>query len=110
DHNKLQQFGWTGESLDDRITPYTGSQLADRWKAFGWEVMEVDGHDIPEVLATLEAARDFEGGPVAVIAHTVKGKGVSYMEGDYTWHSKVPNDEEFALAMEELGESKGGAA
>lgn len=110
DHNKLQQFGWSGETLDERITPYTGTQLADRWRAFGWEVMEMDGHDIPQVLATLEAARAFEGGPVAVIAHTIKGKGVSYMEGDYTWHSKVPNDEEFALAMEELGETEGGAA
>ena len=70
----------------------------------------MDGHNIPEVLETLAAARDFEGGPVAVIAHTIKGKGVSYMEGDYTWHSKVPNDEEFALAMEELGETEGGAA
>ena len=110
DHNKLQQFGWSGETLEERITPYTGTQLADRWRAFGWEVMEVDGHDIPAVLETLEAGRAFAGGPVAVIAHTVKGKGVSYMEGDYTWHSKVPNDEEFAQAMEELGETKGGAA
>lgn len=110
DHNKLQQFGWTGESLDDRITPYTGTQLADRWRAFGWEVMEMDGHDIPEVLATLEAAKQVEGRPVAVIAHTVKGKGVSYMEGNYTWHSRVPNDEEFAIAMRELGESEGGAS
>jgi transketolase len=110
DHNKLQQFGWTGENLDDRITPYTGSQLADRWRAFGWEVMEMDGHDIPEVLATLEAAKRIEGTPVAVIAHTVKGKGVSYMEGDYTWHARVPSDEEFALAMRELGEVEGGAA
>jgi transketolase len=73
-------------------------------------VMEMDGHDIPQILATLEAAKAFEGGPVAVIAHTIKGKGVSYMEGDYTWHSKVPNDGEFALAMEELGETEGGAA
>jgi transketolase len=110
DHNKLQQFGWTGESLDDRISPYSGSQLADRWRAFGWEVMEMDGHDIPEILATLKAAQRTEGTPVAVIAHTVKGKGVSYMEGDYTWHSKVPSDEEFAQAMRELGEVKGGAA
>ncbi|MFV1960609.1 MAG: transketolase [Acidimicrobiia bacterium] len=109
DHNKLQQFGWAGESLDDRITPYTGSQLADRWRAFGWDVMEMDGHDIPDILATLEAARQVEGAPVAVIAHTVKGKGVSYMEGDYTWHSRVPSDKEFALAMQELGESEGGA-
>jgi transketolase len=110
DHNKLQQFGWAGKSLDDRITPYTGSQLVERWRAFGWEVMEMDGHDIPEILTTLEAAKQVEGAPVAVIAHTVKGKGVSYMEGNYEWHSKVPSDEEFALAMQELGESGGDVA
>ncbi len=109
DHNKLQQFGWAGDSPDDRISPYTGSQLADRWRAFGWEVMEMDGHDIPEILRTLEAAKQVEGAPAVVVAHTVKGKGVSFMEGDYTWHSRVPNDEEFALAMHELGESEGGA-
>jgi transketolase len=109
DHNKLQQFGWTGESLDERITPYTEGQLADRWGAFGWKVMQMDGHDIPQILTTLEAAKEFDGGPVAVIAHTVKGKGVSYMEGNYKWHSKVPTDEEFAQAMDELGEAKEGA-
>lgn len=109
DHNKLQQFGWAGETPDDRISPYAGSQLADRWRAFGWEVMEMDGHDIPEILTTLEAAKQVEGAPALVVAHTVKGKGVSFMEGNHTWHSRVPNDEEFALAMHELGESEGGA-
>jgi transketolase len=110
DHNKLQQFGWTGESLDDRITPYTGNQLANRWRAFDWHVIEVDGHDIPAVLDSLAAAKAVAGSPVAIVAHTIKGKGVSFMEGDYTWHSRVPSDEEFALAMEELGETEGGAA
>ncbi len=108
DHNKLQQFGWTGSSVEERITPYTGSQLADRWRAFGWHTMEMDGHNIPEILSTLAAAKKVSGAPVAVVAHTVKGKGVSYMEGNYKWHSKVPTDEEFAQAMAELGE--GGAA
>jgi transketolase len=103
DHNKLQQFGWRGETVAERITPYTGSQLADRWRAFGWQVFEVDGHDIDAFIATMEEARSVTGAPVAVVAHTVKGKGVSYMEGDYTWHSRVPTDEEFAIAMEELG-------
>jgi transketolase len=110
DHNKLQQFGWTGESLDDRITPYTGNQLANRWRAFDWHVIEVDGHDIPAVLDSLAAAKAVAGSPVAIVAHTIKGKGVSFMEGNYTWHSRVPSDEEFALAMEELGETEGGAA
>jgi transketolase len=110
DHNKLQQFGWRGETTAERITPYTGTQLADRWKAFGWHVLEVDGHDIQAFLDTIDQARAVVGSPVAVIAHTVKGKGVSYMEGDYTWHSKVPTEEEFAIAMKELGADEGGAA
>lgn len=110
DHNKLQQFGWRGETTAERITPYTGTQLADRWKAFGWHVLEVDGHDIQAFLDTIAQARAVVGSPVAVIAHTVKGKGVSYMEGDYTWHSKVPTQEEFAVAMKELGADEGGAA
>lgn len=110
DHNKLQQFGWTGTSLDDRISPYLEDQLVNRWRAFGWHVMEMDGHNIPEILDTLEKAKAVAGTPVAIVAHTIKGKGVSFMEGDYTWHSKVPNDDEFAQAMKELGESQGGAA
>ena len=110
DHNKLQQFGWRGETTAERITPYTGTQLADRWKAFGWYVLEVDGHDIQAFLDTMDEAKAVEGSPVAVIAHTIKGKGVSYMEGNYTWHSKVPTEEEFATAMKELGADEGGAA
>ena len=108
DHNKLQQFGWRGETTSERISPYTGSQLADRWKAFGWHVLEVDGHDVQAFLDTIDQARAAKGSPIAVIAHTIKGKGVSYMEGDYTWHSKVPTEEEFAIAMEELGANEGG--
>jgi len=109
DHNKLQQFGWRGETTSERISPYTGSQLADRWKAFGWHVFEVDGHDVQAFLDTIDQARAAKGSPIAVIAHTIKGKGVSYMEGDYTWHSKVPTEEEFAIAMEELGANERGA-
>jgi transketolase len=107
DHNKLQQFGWRGETTAERITPYTGGQLAGRWAAFGWTVLEVDGHDIPAFLDTMEQARATTGGPVAVVAHTIKGKGVSYMEGNYKWHSKVPTEEEFAIAMKELGAEGG---
>ena len=70
---------------------------------------EVDGHDVQAFLDTIEQAQSVEGGPVAVIAHTVKGKGVSYMEGNYQWHSKVPTEEEFAIAMQELGAEQGGA-
>jgi transketolase len=109
DHNKLQQFGWHGDSVDHRLPPYTGDQLADRWSAFGWTVFEMDGHDMGSILETIERARDHTGGPAAIIAHTVKGKGVSFMENDFTWHSRVPSDEELATALSELGE-QGGAA
>ena len=105
DHNKLQQFGWHGETVSDRLPPYTGSELVDRWAAFGWEIFEMDGHDMADILTTLEKAVGTNGRPKAVIAHTVKGKGVSYMENDYKWHSRVPTDDEFETAMRELGEA-----
>ena len=103
DYNKLQQFGWRGESAQDRIPPYTGTELADRWKAFGWHVVEGDGHDIAAFLEVMESVQDANG-PVAVLAHTVKGKGVSYMENVFQWHSKVPTEEELTIALTELGE------
>lgn len=109
DHNKLQQFGWRGESAQDRIPPYTGTELADRWKAFGWHVVEGDGHDIAAFLEVMESVQDANG-PVAVVAHTVKGKGVSYMENVFQWHSKVPTEEELTIALTELGELPGNEA
>lgn len=109
DHNKLQQFGWRGESAQDRIPPYTGTELADRWKAFGWHVVEGDGHDIAAFLEVMESVQDADG-PVAVVAHTVKGKGVSYMENVFQWHSKVPTEEELTIALTELGELPGDEA
>lgn len=109
DHNKLQQFGWRGESAQDRIPPYTGTELADRWKAFGWHVVEGDGHDIAAFLEVMESVQDANG-PVAVVAHTVKGKGVSYMENVFQWHSKVPTEEELTIALTELGELPGDEA
>jgi transketolase len=109
DYNKLQQFGWRGESAQDRIPPYTGTELADRWKAFGWHVVEGDGHDIAAFLEVMESVQDANG-PVAVVAHTVKGKGVSYMENVFQWHSKVPTEEELTIALTELGELPGDEA
>jgi transketolase len=105
DHNKLQQFGWRGRVASDRRPPYTGTQLVDRWSAFGWHVLEMDGHNMAEVVSTLSAARDHNDGPVAIVAHTVKGKGVSFMEGNYEWHTRVPTAEELQQAMAELGEA-----
>ena len=104
DQNGLQQTGWRCGDTADRLPPYLGNELRDRWAAFGWNVLETDGHDMAAVLEVLEAARLAEGRPVAVIAHTVKGKGVSFMENDYLWHSRVPTDEELEAALEELAD------
>lgn len=110
DHNKLQQFGWHGESVEERLPPYTGDQLVERWTAFGWQVFEMDGHDMKDILSTVEKARADTGGPVVIVAHTVKGKGVSYMENNYSWHARVPTDEELETAMGELRQTSAGGA
>jgi transketolase len=110
DHNKLQQFGWHGDTVETRLPPYTGTQLVDRWSAFGWQVYEMNGHDMADILSTVEEARAAQSGPVAVIAHTIKGKGVSYMENNYLWHSRVPTPEELDIALRELGETNGGTS
>jgi len=107
DHNKLQQYGWRGENPDVRISPYERDDLAARWAAFGWEVREIDGHDMASIVDALEAARTVGGSPVAIVAHTVKGRGVSFMEGDYQWHAKVPDLDGLAAALRELGHPDG---
>jgi transketolase len=106
DHNRLQQFGWQGATPEDRLPPEAPGELVSKWTAFGWRVLEIDGHDMAQVVEALRSATDEpDGHPVAIIANTVKGKGLSFAEGRYLWHVKVPTPEEFALAMTELGEA-----
>jgi transketolase len=112
DHNKLQQYGWPGDGPDGRIPPQVPGELAAKWAAFGWRVLELDGHDMPAVVRVLREAELGDGRPTAIIAHTVKGKGVSYMEGHWFWHTRTIKPEEFEIAMAELGEpvvAEGGA-
>jgi transketolase len=104
DHNKLQQYGWPGDGPDGRIPPQAPGELAGRWRAFGWRVLEVDGHDMAAVVGVLGEARRIDGRPIAIVAHTVKGKGVSFMEGHYFWHTRAIKPEEYAIAMRDLGE------
>lgn len=104
DHNKLQQYGWPGDGPDGRIPPQVPGELVAKWTAFRWRVLEVDGHDMAAILRVLAEAGRGDGRPVAVIAHTVKGKGVSFMEGHYFWHTRAIKPEEFAIAMADLGE------
>jgi transketolase len=78
--------------------------LADKWRAFNWAVREIDGHDLGQILDALAWARGVPGSPAAILAHTVKGKGVSFMEDQYEWHGKAPNKEQTIAALAELGE------
>lgn len=95
DRNRLQQGARTEET--NHLEP-----LADKWAAFGWRVVEVDGHDHTQLLSAYESAPD--GRPTIVIAHTVKGKGVSFMEGRVEWHHKVPTEDQVSQALAELGQ------
>ncbi len=95
DRNKLQN--------DDRIDNVMPDEpLADKWRAFGWNVIEVDGHDMGRLVEVLERVQDVKGVPTIVIADTVKGKGVSYMEGIPVWHGRAPDEVEAACALEEI--------
>ena len=104
DHNRLQQYGWPGDGPDGRIPPQVPGELVAKWKAFGWRVLEMDGHDMADILRVLDLAAHGDGRPVAIIAHTIKGKGVSFMEGHYYWHTRPIKPDEFAQAMADLGE------
>ena len=75
-----------------------------KWKSFGWDVMEIDGHNTEEVVKGLDFLVNTNDNPAILIAHTIKGKGVSYMEDNPAFHGAAPNDEQFRVAMEELGE------
>lgn len=73
-----------------------------KWEAFGWYVQEIDGHDFNQIFRALDNARSFKGRPSAILAHTVKGKGVSFMENVVEWHGKTPSREEYEKALAEL--------
>ena len=95
DNNDLQIDGHIGEVID----PYP---IADKLRAFGLHVEEIDGHDFEQIEAAFAKAREVKGVPTAIVMKTTKGKGVSYMENQVGWHGKAPNDEEYEIAMAEL--------
>ncbi|MSQ60948.1 MAG: transketolase [Betaproteobacteria bacterium] len=97
DYNKIAQSGPISELIE--VGP-----LADKWRAFGWEVREIDGHDMVQVADALGALPFNNARPSALIAHTIKGKGVSFAENTYVWHSNNVTDEIYAKALAELGE------
>lgn len=95
DANGQQALGKTADVMD--LEP-----LAEKWKAFGWETVEIDGHDVPAMAALLAGFRDKPGKPKMVIARTTFGKGVSYMEGQIKWHYWPMNDQEYADALQQV--------
>ena len=77
--------------------------LPDKWRAFGWNALEVDGHDVAQLVGAFDEAAGTSGRPTAIIAKTVKGKGVSFMENNANFHGKAPSREQLAEALEEIG-------
>ncbi len=80
--------------------------VAEKWRSFGWQVTEIDGHNMREVLNALDVTDNIRDQPKIIIAHTTKGKGVSYMENQARWHGRAPTDEEYAQAIKELTEGR----
>ena len=96
DRNAIQIGGST-----EQVMPL--GDLGEKWRSFGWQVQEIDGHDIAQIITAIEAAQVVREQPSIIIAHTVPGRGVDFMEGDYRWHGKAPNAEQAAAALAQLG-------
>ena len=95
DNNNLQ--------IDGTIEEVGGlSKIDEKFKSFGFQIINIDGHNIEEIISALEVAKNVKEKPVCIIAKTVKGKGVSYMENKKEWHGKAPNEEQYKIAIEEL--------
>jgi transketolase len=110
DENRLQQYGWPveegdAESPGDRRAPWPGTRLKDIFEAFGWNVLEIDGHDFSAITAACDTARAGRAGrrPTAILARTIKGRGLSFTEGRHAWHARIPTADEVEAARLELG-------
>lgn len=95
DNNNLQIDG----AIDEVCSPYP---ITDKFKAFNFNVIEIDGHDFAQIDAAFKKARETKGMPTAIVAKTTKGKGVSFMENQASWHGTAPNDEQYQVAMDDL--------
>jgi transketolase len=95
DYNGIQLDGFVKDIMD--VAP-----LAEKWRAFGWHTLEIDGHDIPAIRRALQEAEATKGKPTCIVAHTIKGKGVSFMENNPKFHGTAPTADEVKLALQEL--------
>lgn len=95
DYNGIQLSGWTRDIMN--LEPF-----AQKWQAFGWHTIDIDGHDFERILPAYQGAQEMKGKPTVIIAHTIKGKGVSFMENNVAFHGKAPTREEAERALREL--------
>jgi transketolase len=100
DYNRLPQFGWPDPGGFTRERPF--DDPAAKFAAFGWHVVECDGHDHAAIREAFDAAEAERGRPSCIVARTVKGYGISFMEGDFNWHAKVPSGDELTRALAEI--------
>ena len=106
-HYKLDNLcvyiDWNGLQIDGKITDVMNpTPYKEKLEAFGFNVISIDAHDFEQIEAAFKAARECKGKPTAIVAKSVKGKGVSYMENQASWHGSAPNAEQYAQAVEEL--------
>ncbi|MEI3336263.1 MAG: transketolase [Clostridium sp.] len=110
-HYKLDNLtafvDFNGLQIDGEITKVMNpSPIDKKFEAFGWNVLVIDGHNYDEILDAIEKAKNHKGQPTAIICNTVKGKGVSFMENEASWHGTAPNKEQCEIALKELGGDK----
>ena len=99
DNNNLQIDGL----VENVMSPYP---IDEKFRSFGFEIIKIDGNDIDEIINAFEVAKNVKGKPTCIIAKTIKGKGISYMENQVGWHGKAPNEEQYELAIKELESNK----
>jgi transketolase len=109
-HYKLENLcaviDYNRKQIDGDVQDVMGiAPLAEKWRSFNWNVLDVDGHDIPALIAAFDLARETRGKPSVILARTVMGKGVSFMEDDYRWHGVPPSKEQADQALREMGTS-----
>ena len=106
-HYKLDNLtafvDFNGLQIDGAVTDVMNpTPLDKKFEAFGWNVISIDAHDFEQIKNALKAAKEYKGKPTAIIAKSIKGKGVSFMENNAAWHGAAPNEEQYKLAIEEL--------
>ena len=108
--NLIVTVDWNGQQIDGPTDKVIGmGDIKAKFEAFGWHTLEMDGNDMDTVVKTLQAAKSLtgQGKPIAIVMHTVMGKGVDFMENDHNWHGVAPSDEQLEKALQQLPETLG---